>query len=872
MKPFVVVVSLALVGGCDSQSDAPGDASHAPDASVGKPSLVVDPAMFDFGNVAAGTTSPAATFTLHNEGKAPSGSIQIHAGGNFVAAPGTCTGSLAAGESCSFTMTFSPVGLAPSSYQVGITEADHGAAAVYVRGTGVSPNQLALATSAHDFGTMVVGEPNPTFSFEVRNYAPTTTGTISVTLTGSDASSFSTTTTCTTLAPNATCTVDVTAATTTGGTKAAVLEVRGMPGGVATASLWSRLLTPATLSMTVAPNAQFGDVVVNDTVDRTFVVTNSGTQPSGPVEISLSAGDFAVRSVGLPQDCVDGTTTLSVNATCNVRVRFQPTATGSKTATLSVSASPGGEATATLTGTGLAPGQLASDTTTHDFDATEVQFLSPSTFTWNVTNTGQATTGAPSLSNNNGSDFVVVTNGCTAALAPGGTCSITTQFRPLAGGMNTGTLTLTASPGGSVGLAVKGEGLWRLSVATMGTGTVSSTGITCGTGGTNCTALFAHNSVVTLNARPANGSGFQFANWNNACVGSVNDCTLTMTGPRSTTATFTALTSNIAFVSSVNFPADLGGVAAYDNQCNALATDAGINDANGTAFKAWISDGTSNAATRLGQNTGGWRMLDNRLFARSMNDLVNNRVLNPVTITEKGAASGINIAWTATKTDGTVTTDHCTNWSSTAGNAQVGLVGDGPGRWTNSGGVNACSFSRRVYCLQTTSTTAIPSTFPPPNAKIIYYADGFTPGGGVASANAYCNAHKPPIYSTRTFRALVATSTQRIANIATAGTNYYRPDGTFVGSGSNLATGALASGIWQRDDGTYPVELVRAWSGSTGPSSFGSVTSSCNDWTYNDPGATGTEGLVNRLESLYWWAITPAISCNSTRALYCIEQ
>ncbi len=873
MRILVVVASLALVGGCNSGSDALPDAHHGPDASVGgKPNFVVDPIAIDFGRVATGTTSAPLTLTLQNTGKGPTGSIQFHVNGEFAADAGTCTEPIAAGESCSFTMTFSPTALGLRSYDYEITEGSGTHARVNVRGTGISPDQLALATSAHNFGTLVVGAPNPTFSFDVTNYAPVTTGTLSVAFTGVDASSFSRTTTCTTLAPGASCKVDVTMATTTGGTKSAFLEVRGMPGGVATASLSGKLLTPAALSMTVAPDALFGDVVVNDTADRTFVVTNTGTQPSGPLAISLGAGDFTVLT-GLTGDCVSGVTSLTVNATCNVRVRFKPTAPGTKTATLGVSASPGGSADATLTGTGLTPGQLASDATSHEFDAMEVQFLSATTFTWTVTNTGQANTGVPSLSNNNGSVFMVVSNSCNAKLTPGATCSITTKFRPLAGGVDNGNLTLTASPGGSVSLALKGEGLWRLTVTTTGTGTVSAPGITCGTGGTTCSALFAQSSVVTLNARPANGSGFQFASWNNSCVGSVNDCTITMTGVRSTTATFTPVTSNIAFVSSVNVRADLGGVAAYDDQCNALATAAGINDANGTAFKAWISDGTSNAVTRLGETTGGWRMLDQRIFARSMNDLVNNRILNPLTLTEKGSKVGAELAWTATKTDGTVTANHCANWSSTAEHGQGGFVGDGPGRWTTTGTVSICSLSRRLYCLQTTSTTAIASTFPPPDAKIIYYTDGFTPGGGVTSANAHCNAHKPPIYATRTFRALVATSTQRIANIASSSTLYYRPDGTLVGSGSNLANGPLASGIWQRDDGTYPVDLVRAWSGSTAPNAFGSVTTSCNDWTYNDPGATGTEGLVNRTpEGTVWWTITPAIACNSTRALYCIEQ
>src|SRR5689334_17552400 len=82
MKQLVVVVSLVLVGACNSGSDALPDA-RTPDASVGRPSLVVDPVLFDFGKVATGTTSPPATFTLHNASKAPSGPVQFHVGNYF---------------------------------------------------------------------------------------------------------------------------------------------------------------------------------------------------------------------------------------------------------------------------------------------------------------------------------------------------------------------------------------------------------------------------------------------------------------------------------------------------------------------------------------------------------------------------------------------------------------------------------------------------------------------------------------------------------------------------------------------------------------------------------------------------------------------
>ena len=74
------------------------------------------------------------------------------------------------------------------------------------------------------------------------------------------------------------------------------------------------------------------------------------------------------------------------------------------------------------------------------------------------------------------------------------------------------------------------------SVTAPAHGTVSGTGITCGTGGSDCTETFDYGTVVSLTATP--DTGYDFGGWSGACTG-IGACSLTMTAARSVGATFT---------------------------------------------------------------------------------------------------------------------------------------------------------------------------------------------------------------------------------------------------------------------------------------------------------------------------------------------
>ena len=92
------------------------------------------------------------------------------------------------------------------------------------------------------------------------------------------------------------------------------------------------------------------------------------------------------------------------------------------------------------------------------------------THAFTVTNTGAAASGVPTASITElhnpliggSAAYTIVANTCTAALAPGASCSITVKFAPSSNAgdqMYSSRLDVTASPGSTVSSALSGEGV-----------------------------------------------------------------------------------------------------------------------------------------------------------------------------------------------------------------------------------------------------------------------------------------------------------------------------------------------------------------------------------------------------------------------------
>lgn len=851
--------------------------------------LSISPTSRDFGSVVLMQSGGFQDFTIRNTGgSALNTTPMVVVGGSFassfVNSNNTCTTPLGANATCSVRITFTPQTTGSLSGFVRVTS-DGNTAQATVSGVGQAPAALSFTQPSTTFFTIVSGQTS-TQNFTLVNEGDVASGVVSFAFSGPGASSYSIqSSTCSgnTVPAHGSCTGVLLYSPTASGTHTATLTASAMPGGPALYSISGSAISPAALTLVAAPGSStnYGNVLIGGTQTMSFTVTNTGQQGSGALSLGLSGANASQWQVSSgATSCQIGQPLLG-GQSCTSAVRFtafSANGNGAKTATLTASATPGSSPSLNLTANAQNPATLFTTTTARDYLGQEVGVASAA-FTWTIQNTGDLPTSVPSFTNTNAAEFIVSNNTCGVAIAAGSSCSMNVVFTPSAGGVRNGTLTLNATTGGSVSLAATGRGQWRLSIVTsFSGGTVSTTDNrlqNCGT--TPCSALYDDNASVTVRANPtANGTSLHFAYWvaPTSCTdnGHGNLCTISMTAHTSANARYLGYSGNLIFVSSTRFAGNLGSPAAYDAQCNALATAAGINATTNDSYVAWISTPSNLATTRLGANRGHYRRIDTELVATSETNLLANRLLVAPNLDEYGKLVN-EYAWTGTYGDGTASPGNCTNWNSTAGTNDVGVTSGGPSRWSFAFAGVSCASTLRIYCLQRTSTTLAVAPTVPMGGKILYTtAATFVPsaGSGIGSVDAFCNAHKPAAYSTRNFVALVASTALTAGGRLTSTSSYYRTDGVLVGTGAEITAETVNGGPWVASDGSYLAGEVYAWNGSTSPSVVGTTTSTCNNYTSASAGTTG--GRVGRTASVasdfFGMGTT---SCNSGYRVICAE-
>ena len=126
-------------------------------------------------------------------------------------------------------------------------------------------------------------------------------------------------------------------------------------------------------------------------------------------------------------------------------MQFTAPGAGLQTATLGATASIGGTApNLSLSGNGQRPALLTAVANSNNFGTVLVGVTSGSV-PWTVTNGGDVPTGVPALNNGDPGEVLVGANTCTAALAPGASCTIAVSFSAAAAGARSGILTLAAT-------------------------------------------------------------------------------------------------------------------------------------------------------------------------------------------------------------------------------------------------------------------------------------------------------------------------------------------------------------------------------------------------------------------------------------------
>jgi hypothetical protein len=374
------------------------------------PTVVLTPPSLTFFAQQVGTSSATQTVTLANSGNAALNIGSIQTAGDYFQT-NTCPATLAASSSCTISVTFTPTasGTRSGSLTINDTALDS-PQIVNITGTGsvISAPIASVEPKSLTFQGQQVGT-----SSAVQTVTLTNTGTAALTISSLQSSGdYTQTNTCpTTLAPSASCTVNITFTPKAIGARTGILTIgdnaQGSPQTVNLSGTGSATSAPI---VTMTPTSLvFSDQQVGtSSAVRTVTITNTGTAAL-TISSLQSSGDYAQTNT-----CP---TTLAASSACTITVKFTPTASGTRNGTLNISdnalASP---QVVSLVGAGAdfsITGSPSSDTLKAGGTATYLTAVSPvgGLFT-NVVTLGCS--GAPALTTCMVSPNTVTPNGSTA--------------------------------------------------------------------------------------------------------------------------------------------------------------------------------------------------------------------------------------------------------------------------------------------------------------------------------------------------------------------------------------------------------------------------------------------------------------------------
>ena len=478
------------------------------------------PATHDFGTRTLGLISGTVPITIRNPGVVGAGVLSVSLVGthasDFGIASDPCSGTtLAAGATCTVTATFTPTAAGARTATLRATSAAGGIATTALSGTGSLP--ITVTPGTFSFATFTIGTSSATQVFNVSNPGTITTGPLNVSLTGTNATDFMiTANTCmgATVAAGGGCQVTLRFTPSASGGRTATLQITGAPGGTTTASLSGS----GSLPISIGPTSfDFGPVTLGQTSgNQSFTITNAGSITTSP----LSAGYVGAHGADFPvvfNSCAGAT--LAPAASCLVTVRFAPTVTGGRVGAIQATGSPaGGTVTASITGTGHPA--ITAAPATHDFGNVTLG-SSGTDRTFTISNPASIATGALNVTSvANPGDFSQVSGTCQGtSLPPGGNCTTTWRFTPLAAGSRGTQIRVTGTPGGEVLVPIGGTG--SATIAASPTGQDFGT-ITLGQSSGNFTLNISNPGAVTTGTLSANVIGANAADFpvvSNACAG-----------------------------------------------------------------------------------------------------------------------------------------------------------------------------------------------------------------------------------------------------------------------------------------------------------------------------------------------------------------
>ena len=423
--------------------------------------LAFTPGSLAFGGQPARTTSASQTLMLQNAGGVATTLGPPVLTGEYRITSNTCGGTLAAGASCSIAVQFAPTasGSQPGSLSIASTTGTPNATAS-LNGTGQA---LVLSPAVFSFTTpLAVGSSFTSPSFvTVENLGTTPLTLQPMSITGDFSLGVSS---CgATLAPDTSCSLQVTFKPSAGGQRTGSLTVSD-GSETETIQLVGTGLSPATDGLSTGSLAFGATEIGHVSTAQAVMVTNTG---------DATLAQITVQATGPFQFANNCGASLGGHLSCSIAVTFAPNALGGAAGVLTIADAQRTQIVV-LSGQGIAPPQAFASPSSIDFGP-YAQGIATTPKIITISNQGVTPMTGTTFSTA-GSDFAVSSSNCGDTIAPGASCQIGIVFTPGVIGNREGTLTVAS---GSlpeplvVSLAGSGED-YQLTVVGSATGVVTN--------------------------------------------------------------------------------------------------------------------------------------------------------------------------------------------------------------------------------------------------------------------------------------------------------------------------------------------------------------------------------------------------------------
>jgi sugar lactone lactonase YvrE len=289
------------------------------------PQPLLTPAMINFGSLTVGTTSSVQIATLSNTGTVPQG---ISSFGFFGPSTGSfsqtnnCGVSLAAGASCTISITCTPSASGALSANLGVNfPSPEPQQSVALSCAGVVPNapQATLTPASADFGSLASGATSPEQTFTLTNPGNATLSISGIALVGANSSDFAiATNTCgEVLAASASCSIAITFTPSATGSFSATLSIAdNATGSPQTSALTGTGTIPPNFSLTATPATQ--SVSAGGVATYTVNVTSTDGSFANPVALTatgLPGGTITFSPASVTPGSSSAQSTMTVQTT-----------------------------------------------------------------------------------------------------------------------------------------------------------------------------------------------------------------------------------------------------------------------------------------------------------------------------------------------------------------------------------------------------------------------------------------------------------------------------------------------------------------------------------------------------------------------------